>query len=85
MKIENVIFGNLINNEEYARKVIPFLQSDYFSDQVDRTVFDLITDYVNKYNSFPTKTALDIDLNEKTGLTEDQFKRAKDLVSTLDK
>ena len=85
MKIENVIFGNLINNEEYARKVIPFLQSDYFSDQVDRTVFDLITDYVNKYNSFPTKTALDIDLNDKTGLTEDQFKRAKDLVSTLDK
>ena len=85
MKIENIIFGNLINNEEYARKVIPFLQSDYFSDQVDRTVFDLITDYVNKYNSFPTKTALDIDLNEKTGLTEDQFKRAKDLVSTLDK
>ncbi len=85
MKIENVIFGNLINNEEYARKVIPFLQSDYFSDQVDRTVFDLITDYVNKYNSFPTKTALDIDLNEKTGLTEEQFKRAKDLVSTLDK
>ena len=85
MKIENVIFGNLINNEEYARKVIPFLQSDYFSDQVDRTVFDLITNYVNKYNSFPTKTALDIDLNEKTGLTEDQFKRAKDLVSTLDK
>lgn len=85
MKIENVIFGNLINNEEYARKVIPFLKSEYFSDQVDRTVFDLITDYVNKYNSFPTKTALDIDLNEKTGLTEDQFKKAKELVSELNK
>lgn len=85
MKIENVIFGNLINNEEYARKVIPFLKSEYFSDQVDRTVFDLITEYVNKYNSFPTKTALDIDLNEKTGLTEDQFKRAKELVSELEK
>jgi replicative DNA helicase len=85
MKIENVIFGNLINNEEYARKVIPFLKSEYFSDQVDRTVFDLITDYVDKYSSFPTKTALDIDLNEKTGLNEDQFKRAKDLIQTLDK
>lgn len=85
MKIENVIFGNLINNEEYARKVIPFLKSEYFSDQVDRTVFDLITDYVNKYSSFPTKTALDIDLNEKTGLTEDQFKRAKEFITTLEK
>jgi replicative DNA helicase len=85
MKIENVIFGNLINNEEYARKVIPFLKSEYFSDQVDRTVFDLITEYVNKYNSFPTKTALDIDLNEKSGLTEDQFKKARELVSDLNK
>ena len=85
MKIENVIFGNLINNEEYARKVIPFLKSEYFGDQVDRAVFDLITDYVNKYNSFPTKAAIDIDLNEKTGLSEDQFKRAKELVSTLEK
>lgn len=85
MKLENVIFGNLIHNEEYARKVIPFLKSEYFSDQVDRTVFDLITEYVNKYNSFPSKAALDIDLNEKTGLTEDQFKRAKELVTTLDK
>lgn len=85
MKIENVIFGNLIHNEEYARKVIPFLKSEYFGDQVDRTVFDLITDYVNKYNSFPSKSALEIDLNEKTGLTEDQFKRAKELVTTLDK
>lgn len=85
MRIENVIFGNLINNEEYARKVIPFLKSEYFSDQVDRTVFDLITEYVNKYNSFPTKTALDIDLNEKSGLTEDQFKKARELVSGLNK
>jgi len=85
MKIENVIFGNLINNEEYARKVIPFLKSEYFNDQVDRTVFDLILDYVNTNSSFPTKTALDIDLNEKTGLTEDQFKRAKEFITTLEK
>ena len=85
MKIENVIFGNLINNEEYARKVIPFLKSEYFNDQVDRTVFDLITEYVDKYNSFPTTAALDIDLNDKSGLSEEQFKKARDVISSLEK
>lgn len=85
MRIENVIFGNLINNEEYARKVIPFLKSEYFNDQVDRTVFDLITEYVDKYNSFPTTAALDIDLNEKSGLSEEQFKKAREVISGLEK
>lgn len=85
MKIENVIFGNLVTNEDYARKVIPFLKGEYFNDQVDRTVYDLIETYVEKYNSFPTKTALDIDLNEKTGLSEENFKKAKDLISSLEK
>ena len=85
MRIENVIFGNLINNEEYARKVIPFLKSEYFTDQVDRTIFDLIDDYVGKYNTFPTKTAIDIDLNERGGLSDDQFKAAKEMISGLDK
>ena len=85
MKIENVIFGNLINNEEYARKVIPFLKSEYFNDQVDRTVFDLITEYVDKYNSFPTTAALDIDLNDKSGLSEEQFKKAREVISGLEK
>jgi len=73
MKIENVIFGNLVNNEEYARKVIPFLKSDYFTDNVDRTIFELVESYVAKYSTFPSKEALSIDLGNKTGLTDDQF------------
>ena len=45
MKVENIIFGNLIENEDYARKVYPYLTSEYFTDKVDRTVFDLIKEY----------------------------------------
>lgn len=85
MRIENVIFGNLIHNEDYARKVIPFLDEDYFSDIADRKVFTLIKDYVDKYNSFPTKSALDIELNEVSGLSDEQFKSSKELVAGLTK
>jgi len=85
MKIENVIFGNLINNEEYARKVIPFLKSEYFTDNVDRTVYELIEEYVGKYSKFPTKEALAIDLGNKGGLSDDQFKAAETLIGDLAK
>jgi replicative DNA helicase len=85
MTIENVIFGNLVNNEEYARKVIPFLKSDYFTDNVDRTIFELVESYVAKYSTFPSKEALSIDLSNKTGLTDDQFKSAEGIISGLSK
>jgi replicative DNA helicase len=85
MRIENVIFGNLVNNEEYARKVIPFLKSDYFTDNVDRTIYELIEEYVGKYSKFPTKEALAIDLGNKGGLSDEQFKSAETLIGDLTK
>jgi replicative DNA helicase len=85
MRIENIIFGNLIHNEEYARKVIPFLKSEYFTDNVDRTVYELIEEYVGKYSKFPTKDALAIDLNNKGGLKDEEFKSAENVISGLTK
>ena len=85
MRIEHIIFGNLIENEEYGRKVIPFLKEEYFTDTVDRKIFSIIHEYVGKYNNFPTKSAVEIDLNDVGGLSDDQFKLAKEVVSGLDK
>ena len=85
MRIEHIIFGNLIENEEYGRKVIPFLKEEYFTDTVDRKIFSIIHEYVGKYNNFPTKSAVQIDLNDVGGLSDDQFKLAKEVVSGLDK
>jgi len=85
MRIEHIIFGNLIENEEYGRKVIPFLKEEYFTDIVDRKIFSIIHEYVGKYNNFPTKSAIEIDLNDVGGLSDDQFKTAKEVVSGLDK
>ena len=84
MAIESVILSNLLFNEGYARKVIPFLKQEYFSDYVEKTLFNLINDYVQKYNSFPSKEALAIDLSNKDGLNEDTFKKAKEYIQSLD-
>ena len=85
MRIEHIIFGNLIENEDYGRKVIPFLKEEYFTDTVDRKIFSIIHEYVGKYNNFPTKSAVEIDLNDVGGLSDDQFKLAKEVVAGLDK
>jgi replicative DNA helicase len=65
MNVERVILSSLLSNDEYARKVIPFLSTDYFHNKSDQVVFKLIEEYVAKYNAFPSKEALLIDLSQK--------------------
>ena len=83
MAIENAIFGNLVYNEEYARKCIPFLKEEYFSTQDQKALFRLIKGYVDKYNAFPTKEVMAIDLANTEGINEDTFKNCKELISGL--
>ena len=83
MAIENAIFGNLVYNEEYARKCIPFLKEEYFSTQDQKALFRLIKGYVDKYNAFPTKEVMAIDLANTEGISEDTFKNCKELISGL--
>jgi archaellum biogenesis ATPase FlaH len=82
--IESIIFNNLIFNEEYARKVLPFIKDDYFNDVADKTLYNLINNYVDTYNSFPSKEALAIDLSNKDGLNEDVFNRCKIAIQKLE-
>jgi replicative DNA helicase len=80
---EKVIFGNLLAREEYGRKVIPFLKTDYFHDAADRTIFELIEAYTLKYNRFPTKETLTIDLKNKTGLNGGIFESCNENIGEL--
>ena len=83
MNLERAIFNNLLNNETYARKTIPFLKPDYFHNRNDKVVFELINSYVMEYNAFPTKEALLVDLNNRDNISEDQFKECKELVEEI--
>jgi len=81
MSFEKTIFGNLINREEYGRKVIPFLKKEYFQDPGDRILFDIIETYVLKYNRFPTKESLGVDIENLSGIDSD---RHESLIETVE-
>ena len=83
MAIETTILSNLVFNEEYARKVIPFIKEEYFTVQSDKTLYRIIREYVEKYNAFPSKEALAIDLSNKAGISEEVFKQSKELINSL--
>ena len=83
MSIEKVILSNLVENEEYSRKVIPFLKSEYFQSVSQRIVYNIIDEYVKKYNAFPSKEALNINLENQNGINEQTFKESKELIEEL--
>ena len=80
-RIETTILNNLIHNEEYTRKVIPFLKADYFQDFTEKTIFLGVNQYVEKYKSIPNIEALTIDI-QKISQTEDQHKTVQEYLST---
>ena len=82
MRIETTILSNLIHNEEYTRKVIPFLNQEYFSDFIERNIFSTINSYVQKYNNSPDIEALNIDLQRVT-FNEDQYNSVQEYLTTL--
>ena len=81
--IENSIISHLIFNEDFTRKVLPFLKDEYFHDQSFRTIFKLVDNYVKNYNSSPSKEALLIELNNTDKLSESIFKKCKDTITGL--
>lgn len=85
MDIVKVIFSNLIYNEPFARKVIPYLKEEYFHDKPDSVVFGLIKTFVDKYNTFPSLKTLAIDLSNYEGLSQDMFNQCKDVLFQIKK
>ena len=72
-RIEDTILRNLLYNEEFARKTLPFIKDEYFSQYTDKSVFKEIYKYFDKFSNLPSKEALIIELSDRNDLTEDQF------------
>ena len=81
-RIETTILRNLVFNEEYSRKVIPFIQPDYFDQRSDKVIFEEIASFIVKYGSAITTEALSIEIENRTDLNETEVKETRDL--TLD-
>lgn len=79
--MEELILSHLLWNEKFGRKVLPILKPEYFQKPSHRIFFTLISDHINKYNAFPTKEALYIELSEVPNITEDQYKEIQRQIS----
>jgi replicative DNA helicase len=85
MKLEQAILTSLIYNEDYLRKVLPFIKPEYFSDRTERTLFNEITSFTETYNISPEIAALSIAVKEKTNLTDDEVQKCEDYLSEIEK
>ena len=81
--LELTILSSLVYNEKYVRKVIPFLKSEYFTIKTYRIIFLEIHEYISNYNTLPSLNAIGIECQERTDLSEEQFKEITEVLSGL--
>ena len=82
-RIETTILRNLVFNEEYSRKVIPFIQPDYFDQRTEKVIFQEIVHFIVKYGSAITVEALNIEIENRTDLTEEQIREVREINNSL--
>ncbi len=83
-RIENLILRSLVYNESYSRKVIPFIEPDYFHDSSERVLFEEIAQYMVKYNARPSKEALGIEVEARNNLSETDVQNIRTILTTFD-
>jgi len=84
-KLEITLLKNLIHNDEYARKVIPFIKLEYFEMRSEMILCQEIIDFIAKYNKCPTQEIIDIEIQNRDDLTETEYKEVREINQTLDK
>jgi replicative DNA helicase len=82
--IELTTLSQLLHNEKFNRKVIPFLKSEYFNEKSEKVLFEEINDFVDKYKNPPTKTSLEIEIEKRKDLSETEHKKVLDLLNNLE-
>ena len=82
-RIEQTILRNLIYNEEYYRKVVPFLKAEYYETYHERIIFEEIADFAAKYDKIPTKEVLTINIQNRADLTDEAFQDSVQEINSL--
>ena len=83
--IERTTLSNLIWDEDYARRVIPFIKPEYYSDKNERVIFEEIGSFIDKYNSIPTQEALTIELDNRKDVNDEEYKKIVDIIGSFSK
>ena len=82
--IENTVLAGLLHNEQYVRKVLPFLKTEYFDHPAQKQLYDLVDHFVNKYKKPPTMTALRAEVDSLGGINEGEYNDVVSLVDGID-
>jgi len=84
-RIELTILSNFFHNEDYTRKVLPFLKEEYFNNRVEQLVFTEVFKFVEKYNNLPTKEAILIEISQRKDINEEEHNHLKNYIGTIEK
>ena len=82
-RIETTIISNLIYNEEYCRKVLPFIKTQYFNDKKERVVFETVCEFVVKYGKMITKEILHIELDNRKDISDSELADSNQIVADI--
>ena len=82
--IEKTTLSQLIHNENFNRKVIPFLKKEYFHQRSEQILFEEIHDFVDKYSNPPTKTTLEIEIEKRKDFSDNDHKSVLELLKSLE-
>ena len=81
--VEFLILKNLLHNEEYLRKVVPFIKADYFEDLTQKIVFEEVSSFIEQYNKPATKEILTIEAEKRSDINDSSYKDVTNLISSL--
>ena len=83
MAIEEVIFSHLLYNEEYCRKVMPFLKTEYFQSRTNKIIFELFENYVKTYHKVPTKEVIISNIENINNITSEEYQTCTEQIASL--
>ena len=82
--VELLVLRSLLHNEDYARKVVPFVKGDYFEQPSQKIVFEEVSEFITEYDELPSKEALYIEVEKREDVNEEIYKQVKELIGVLD-
>jgi replicative DNA helicase len=83
VRTEHLILKNLLHDEDYARRTLPYLKSEYFSDLNEKVIYEELDKFINKYNALPSREALTIEIDKRTNINDGQFSDIASYVNSL--
>ena len=83
-KVENLVIKNLLLDEEYVRKAMPFIKAEYFSELLEKNLYNVINKYFTEYSALPTKEALEIEVGQLGNISDEQHRQTIQYIRDID-